>query len=199
MPAERIRPEAFEEMKTGDGAAESGTEQPSESPRESEREAAREEAREGRSALLQKIFNKKAADVALNFTPVIDVGKLTAEAAIGKTMGGKELSSDERRTYVAVAGMVALAYALHFAGMDAGAVAARGLGAAVAGIEFTPGLARDIAGRTKEKFPSAAALLEKTSIFFEAGKPFVAEATRAISNYVRSDPDLILLDLRQNA
>ena len=164
-----------------------------------EREPVFEEARNERSSILQRVFSKKIADVTLNLTPGIDVTKLMTEAVIGKTMGGRELSPSERRSYAAVAGMVALAYALHAAGMNYEAAAARLSGTAIGAVTISPEYIKNLAEQASEKFPGAAAMLQKTSASLENIQPFVEEATRGISNYLRNDPDLILLDLRANA
>ncbi len=132
-----------------------------------------EKAGEGRRKLfenisasrIKEIARSRTADIAGNLIPGIDIPKLFAEAWRGKTSSGEELSRRQRFAYTAVAGGISMAYALELSGLTGGALTARAAAGAIAKIELGPETLKEIAERSKKRFPKQAALLEKTANF----------------------------------
>ena len=129
------------------------------------REQAIERAREVRRNLLKDIFTSRTADLIGNFVPGVDVPKMIGEAIAGKTVSGEGLSNRKRFDHVAIAGGIALAYGLGFAGMPAEASIARTAASILAKIEFGPEFLSEAAHLAADRFPNAAHLLDRTATF----------------------------------
>ncbi|OGZ96467.1 MAG: hypothetical protein A2847_00260 [Candidatus Sungbacteria bacterium RIFCSPHIGHO2_01_FULL_50_25] len=132
-----------------------------------------------RLELLRDFITSRTVDVTLNFVPGIDVPKLAIEGMLGKTLSDEKLTSRRRFDYMLISGGIALSYALAVCVTPDTALAARGAVGVIANVEFGPEMMKDIASKTKEKFPKASAFLEKTASYF-AGKreQFIQDAGR---------------------
>jgi len=133
----------------------------------------------GRLKLLRDFITSRTVDVALNFVPGIDVPKLAIEGMLGKTLSNEKLTLRKRFDYMLISGGIALSYVLAVFGTPDAALAARGAAGIVANVEFGPEVMRDIAHRTKEKFPKASRFLEKTASYFvDKREQFIQDAGR---------------------
>ena len=93
------------------------TPEPTAEQRAETRDQVIEHASEGRRNILKDIFTSRTADLIGNFIPGVDVPKMIGEAIAGKTVSGEGLSNRKRFDHVAIAGGIALAYGLGFAGI----------------------------------------------------------------------------------
>ncbi len=139
-----------------------------------------ERHKRGRLELLKDIITSQTVDIALNFVPVIDAPKLAIEGMLGRTLSNETLTSRKRFDHMLISGGIALAYVLAAFGSPDAALAARGVAGIIAKVEFGPEMMRDIAHKTKEKFPKAAAFLDKTGSYFADKREEFFEGVQSI-------------------
>jgi hypothetical protein len=157
-----------------------------------------ESSRADRASLLGKIFNRQTADVAGNLIPGVDAIKLAAEAAVGKTFAGKELSGREQVDYAMIAGVLTVAYTLYFSGMHRESVKVRSLATAIATVELGPDIVRQVAAAAQGNFPRIASFLEKTGMFFEgARKNLLDDSAIAMRELVMGSSEIMSLGLHE--
>lgn len=155
-----------------------------------------ESSRAERAGLLGQIFNRRSADIAGNLIPGIDAIKIGAEAAVGKTFGGKELSGREQIDYAMIAGVLAVAYTLYLSGMHRESMKVRSAATMIASLELGPEIVRQAAEMAQEKFPRIASFLDKTGTFFQgARKKMLDDAAVAMHAIMMGSEELTKLGL----
>jgi len=164
-----------------------------------ETETTMEDFRTERADLLKRVINRKTAEAALLLTPGVDVVALAAFAARGETLAGKELDGRERLNYAAIAGFLGMFYVLGLSGMQKEAMAARGVAATLATIEFGPDLFEKTAELAQERMPSAVSFLEKTGDFIKDKQSLIEDVRRSMIEIATNDPGLISLNLDEHA
>jgi hypothetical protein len=160
-----------------------------------EKEAVMEIFREERAGMMQKIFNRKTTEVAALLAPGVDLVALASFAARGETLVGKRLDGRERITYAAIAGFLGLFYALQLSGMHKEALAARGLAAALGGMEFGPDLGKTAQALAEQRLPSIAPLLKKTGDYIGTKIANFKEMQHAMIEFAAGNPNLITSEI----